>query len=123
MASQYLDSPETYQCYNPGETAEYDPAQEDFKHMVTLFAYDIADPKRLAKVAKTCEKFGERIEKSLFQFDIPENMLEDLWKKLTGLIDEEEDALISYRVCKTCLQQVKTCGIVQQPEVKILYLI
>ncbi len=32
------------------------------KQMLTLVAYDIREPKRLAKIAKTCEDFGVRIQ-------------------------------------------------------------
>ena len=38
--------------------------------MLRLVAYDIADKKRLRRVAKVCDRFGVRVEK-LFPFNSP----------------------------------------------------
>ena len=39
--------------------------------MFILLSYDIADsPERLRKVAKICENYGVRVQKSVFELDI-----------------------------------------------------
>ena len=35
--------------------------------MLNVIAYDITDPKRLARVAKVCEAYGMRVQYSLFE--------------------------------------------------------
>ena len=50
-----LDWPDRYY---PADRLPYDPADEEFKNMLKIVAYDISSPKRLKKVAKTCELYG-----------------------------------------------------------------
>ena len=64
---------EWHNAYQAGVT-EFHPGPEarEVHHMFYLVAYDIADPSRLRRVAKACEDYGIRLEKSVFQCDLPE---------------------------------------------------
>ena len=113
-----------YDRYDVGVTEHHPgPETREIQHMLHIVAYDISTPKRLRKVAKTCERFGVRIEKSVFECDLPVAQFDVLWCQLIDLIDEEEDAIIAYRICKSCLQQTESMGVVPRPEKRVCYIL
>ncbi|EKD27916.1 MAG: hypothetical protein ACD_79C00497G0002 [uncultured bacterium] len=90
--------------------------------MIFIVAYDISHPKRLRKVAKTCEDYGVRVEYSIFECDLKEEMFSQMWTELYDLIDEDEDSLLAYRICKNCVEKIKSVGKVKRPEKVLLYM-
>jgi len=66
-----------------------------------LICYDIADKKRLSKVAKTLEKVSIRIQKSIFYYmDSSQDDIKATMKKLEEIINQEEDDIRIYKVDK-----------------------
>jgi len=63
-----------------------------------LVAYDIADPKRLRKVAKLLESYGLRAQNSTFELDISESELKLLKSSLSEIVEEQEDKVFIYRI-------------------------
>ena len=98
----------------PGEDTEV-------KEMLHLVAYDISAPARLRKVAKLCEFYGARVEKSVFECDLSPEQFEHMWLRLIDLIDEDEDAVVAYRVCRSCSKETESMGIVRRPRKVLLY--
>ncbi len=71
--------------------------------MEILVTYDVntEDPagrRRLRRVAKLCEAFGQRVQKSVFECVLNEGQLEQLRRKLQGAMDEDQDSLRIYRL-------------------------
>jgi len=64
--------------------------------MLRLIAYDIADPKRLHRVAEVCEDFGVRVQNSLFECWLEEEQFGKFWGRLAGLIHQDQDRLVAY---------------------------
>lgn len=64
-----------------------------------VICYDIADTKRLQKIAKCLEKYAFRIQKSVFFYPnaSQENIIV-LVDELNSLLDEEEDDIRIYRI-------------------------
>ena len=56
--------------------------------MLRIIAYDIADKRRLRRVAKCCELYGGRIEKSVFELNLDTRRFTDFWRELSSLIDD-----------------------------------
>jgi CRISPR-associated protein Cas2 len=56
--------------------------------------YDIAHPKRLRNVAKTCEGFGSRIQFSIFDCPLDDLRYRQLRAKLHELIHHEDDQIL-----------------------------
>jgi CRISPR-associated protein Cas2 len=56
-----------------------------------IVAYDISDPKRLRKVATTCEDFGLRRQYSVFCCRLSATDLVKLKSRLYDLINLQED--------------------------------
>ncbi len=99
-----------------------DPAKEVYRHMLHLVAYDISSPKRLRRVAKTCEDFGIRVEYSVFECDLAEDDFRRLWKRLGTVIDEDEDCILAYRICGACVQRIESMGSVVRPGETLFYM-
>lgn len=70
--------------------------------MLRLVAYDISNPRTLRRIAKVCLDFGIRLEKSVFECDLPEEDFAELWKRLCEQADEETDSLVAYPICAAC---------------------
>ncbi|MEI6890575.1 MAG: CRISPR-associated endonuclease Cas2 [Pontiella sp.] len=105
------------------ELGGYDPAQKEIKHMLHLVAYDIAHPKRLRQVAKTCEDFGVRVEYSVFECDLSPDRFTLFWSELNRLIHEDEDSLLAYTLCGGCVKKTRTAGNVVRPRKVMLYIL
>ena len=56
-----------------------------------LIIYDIADEKRLVKVAKMMENYGVRVQKSVFEAALTKKVLKKLRLDLLQVIDIDED--------------------------------
>ncbi len=110
--------------YQIGETIfGVDLSKEKFKNMLHLVAYDIRNPKRLRQTAKICEDYGVRVEYSVFECDLTETFFEKFWKELNKVIDPEEDCILAYRICGTCVQKIESIGVVIRPSKKTLYIL
>ncbi len=75
-----------------------------------LIIYDIADPKRLSKVAKTMEDFGQRVQKSKFEMELNKKQLKILQQKIKQIINKEEDGVKYIPLCKKCTSKIEIIG-------------
>jgi CRISPR-associated protein Cas2 len=75
-----------------------------------LVAYDICDPKRLRKVAQTCEDFGLRKQYSVFLCRLTPLNLVKLKSRLYDIIDLERDQVLIIPLCDRCAEQIEALG-------------
>lgn len=71
--------------------------------MEVLVAYDVATDslagrRRLRQVAKACEGFGQRVQKSVFECIVTDGELAMLQARLARVIDPSSDSLRIYRL-------------------------
>ena len=66
--------------------------------MPFLIAYDIADPKRLRKVARFMEKHGLRCQKSVFWHDGDAASVTALLDAVAPLLDAGQDAVQAWQI-------------------------
>jgi CRISPR-associated protein Cas2 len=59
-----------------------------------IVTYDICDPKRLRRVFKTMKGFGEHMQLSVFQCDLPEMDLVRMRLALSEIIHHAEDQVL-----------------------------
>ena len=59
-----------------------------------LVTYDICEPRRLRKVFKTMQGFGEHLQLSVFQCDLTAIDRVELQAALQEIIDHEEDKVL-----------------------------
>ena len=91
--------------------------------MLRVVAYDIREPKRLRRVAKRCERYGVRIEKSVFESRLGHDRFKAVWAQLCAIADPAEDALVDYPICASCEANVRTAGRVVRPEAHDVYVL
>ena len=77
-------------------------------HIVT---YDIRHPKRLRRVAKTCEDFGCRRQLSVFLCRISPTDLVRLKARLEEIIEPKEDQVLFIRLCGGCAVDIEALGV------------
>ena len=80
-----------------------------------LVVYDVATasqagPKRLRRVAKACEGYGQRVQDSVFECTLDEMQLEKLRKRLQDILNAEEDSLRIYRIMQPRSKYVEEMG-------------
>ncbi len=91
--------------------------------MLTLIAYDICDPRRLKKVAETCENFGVRVQYSIFECRLDEDDFAAFWLRLLAEIDEDEDRLVAYKIDARSAKETLTAGVMVCSEKVLCYLV
>lgn len=72
--------------------------------------YDISDDKRRRAVSKCLENYGTRVQYSVFEVLINEEMLKDIIEQLRKIIDIREDSVRIYYICNNCLKKTFIIG-------------
>jgi CRISPR-associated protein Cas2 len=75
-----------------------------------LVCYDISDPKRLRKVARTCLDFGGRRQLSVFLMRLSATAFEKLRGRLHEIIDHREDQVLLVPLCAKCVGKMSALG-------------
>jgi CRISPR-associated protein Cas2 len=75
-----------------------------------LVAYDICHPKRLRKVAQTCEDFGFRRQYSVFLCRLGAADLVRLKSRLYDIIDLQVDQVLFMPLCNRCAAAIEALG-------------
>lgn len=83
--------------------------------MEVLVTYDVATDsadgrKRLRRVAKICEAYGQRVQKSVFECVVNAAQFELLKHKLRQTMNEQEDSLRVYRLHEPRERYVEVFG-------------
>jgi len=78
--------------------------------MKFCFSYDISDSSRRNKISKILEKYGIRIQKSIFMCDISSIEGAEVKERLHNLFSEKEDSLLLFSACKDCLKKIIVLG-------------
>lgn len=83
--------------------------------MLIIVTYDVstvtaAGRKRLRRVAKICERIGQRVQNSVFECNINEMQFEELERDLLAEIDETKDNLRFYRIIEPVDLRIKQHG-------------
>ncbi|MGC8764844.1 MAG: CRISPR-associated endonuclease Cas2 [Brevinematia bacterium] len=75
-----------------------------------MVCYDVSNPNRLRRVAKTLEKYGLRVQKSFFQLETSYEILERIVNDLLNIIKLKEDYLFIYPLCEFCSRKALMQG-------------
>jgi len=78
-----------------------------------LVGYDIANDKRLRKVAKLMQEFGQRIQYSFFHCLISNRQKKHMIKRILKIIDSEEDQVLIIPMTEKQLNQIECVGLKQ----------
>jgi CRISPR-associated protein Cas2 len=75
-----------------------------------IVAYDISNDKRLRRVARTCEDFGQRRQFSVFLCRLTAADLVRLKSRLYDVINLQEDQVLFIPLCARCAEQIESLG-------------
>jgi CRISPR-associated protein Cas2 len=80
-----------------------------------IVTYDVrteerAGQRRLRRVAKVCESYGQRVQKSVFECLVDDKTFEILERKLLATIDIHEDSLRIYWIARPFENNVRQYG-------------
>jgi len=78
--------------------------------MFIVAVYDIANEKRLRRVATTMKDYGVRVQRSVFECIVEKEQLSRLTEEMRHLIDSEQDKVRIYSLCNACQRQVQIFG-------------
>ena len=83
--------------------------------MMIIISYDVCTSdkdgrNRLRKVAKECQKHGQRVQNSVFEADIDYSSFLKLKAELIKLIDQKQDSLRFYYLGNHWKQKVEHIG-------------
>lgn len=84
--------------------------------MMVIVCYDVNTEtregrRRLRRVARVCEGVGQRVQKSVFEFQIDLLKMEELERRLLAEIKPEEDNLRLYRLAESRGCEVREHGV------------
>ena len=75
-----------------------------------VVCYDISNDKRRNKVALILEDYGVRVQYSVFECLLTDDLLRILKDRLKNTIEEEEDKVYYYYLCERCMKTIETLG-------------
>lgn len=75
-----------------------------------LAIYDIAEPRRLNRVAKILKDYGTRVQKSKFEIEVSDKTFLELCQRIEEKIDPAEDGVKYIPLCQTCRQKTEIIG-------------
>jgi CRISPR-associated protein Cas2 len=83
--------------------------------MMVLVTYDVnteneAGKRRLQKVAKQCQNYGQRVQNSVFECVLDPALLKQLQNKLEKIIDVEKDSIRYYNLGDEWRSRVEHVG-------------
>ncbi len=81
-----------------------------------LLVYDVSDERRLRRVARVCEAYGQRVQRSVFELHLQPGQLTALQARLRELLSPAEDKVRYYRLCAADASDVAVDGLGQPTE-------
>ena len=83
--------------------------------MMVLITYDVntestEGKRRLRRIAKSCENYGQRVQHSVFECMVDPQQLVCLKNRLLSIMDEETDSLRIYYLGKNWSRRVEHFG-------------
>ena len=83
------------------------------KRIFCVVAYDVADDRRRKRISKALEKYGTRVNFSVFECMFTEIQFLKVQQLLKEKMKMKEDTIVYYPICVNCFTKI-----VYQPEYK-----
>ena len=75
-----------------------------------IVAYDIAEPKRLNRVAKIIKDYGTRVQKSIYEVKLDDKRFMEMKTRIEGEIEAAEDGVKYFPLCEKCAGTIENLG-------------
>ncbi|MDR0837429.1 MAG: CRISPR-associated endonuclease Cas2 [Propionibacteriaceae bacterium] len=88
--------------------------------LTTIIAYDIHEDWRRARLAALIQRYGDRVQYSVFACRLELSELTSLLEQAATIVDEKVDSIYAFRQCQDCWEAIRTIGQARPPE-PVLY--
>ena len=78
--------------------------------MHLVVAYDIVDNRIRARVAKALVFYLNRVQKSVFEGELPYERYLEMKERLNTMIDHDQDSIRIYHICAGCNRLTEVMG-------------
>ncbi|WP_435547387.1 CRISPR-associated endonuclease Cas2 [Desulfobacterium sp. N47] len=78
--------------------------------MFYLVSYDIPDDRRRTRLAKTLKDYGGRVQYSVFECLLNQELFDKMIGRIETIIMEAEDSVRIYGLCANCERVIKVIG-------------
>jgi CRISPR-associated protein Cas2 len=78
--------------------------------MNMIVAYDIANERRLARIARIIGDYGVRVQKSIFEVTVTHEIFDEMKSRVEDVIVHEEDGVKYYPLCDKCSETMEIIG-------------
>lgn len=89
--------------------------------LTVLAMYDISDDDTRAKVAAVLQRWGDRVQLSVFVCTIPAEELDGMVEKVRSLIDPDHDSFYVVRQCGLCWADKVVLGQAHPPAPELFW--
>lgn len=76
------------------------------KRIFCIVAYDIKNDKSRSKVAQLLEKYGVRVNFSVFECLFTEVQYTKIKQQIENKINKQEDSIVYYPICVNCFTKI-----------------
>lgn len=91
--------------------------------MQVVVVYDIPENKRRERLRKSLKRFGNSVQKSVFECDLSQGQIEAMEKVIRAIMSVTEDNIRYYKICKNCAGEVEVFGGKPLAETKKAYVV
>lgn len=74
-----------------------------------IVAYDVALAKPRRKISTVLEKYGHRVNKSVFECMVTPAEACMMKNEIARLVDKKKDSVVFYQLCMDCFTKVEYC--------------
>lgn len=78
--------------------------------MFYVVSYDIPDTPRRTKIAKILDDFGDRVQYSVFECILDDDLLSKMVHRLQKVVKLEKDKIRIYTLCGNCEKVIRIIG-------------
>ncbi|MBE7558147.1 CRISPR-associated endonuclease Cas2 [bacterium] len=76
-----------------------------------VVCYDIANDKQRTRLARLLGEYGDRIQKSVFEFFLSDGGYREMWTRVLGEVEvEQEDRIRAIPLCLACEKKLEVVG-------------
>ena len=78
--------------------------------MFVVVAYDISHNRRRTRLAKILLDYGERVQESVFEAEVPPDLFAEMIARAQDVIDATEDTVRFYTLSRRSVREVRILG-------------
>ncbi len=78
--------------------------------MFFMISYDVVDDKKRLRLMNLLKDYGTRVQKSVFECNLKEDVYSRLKAEIEKIIDRKKDRVRYYRLCEVCVGRVEISG-------------